>query len=513
MVRSRMMSKIIKILILLLLIVVSMFFVACDSNTSKENEEIIQNVSASQNANPLLPGYFADPSVCKFGDTYYIYATTGGLEFNGGPLSTPCVWKSEDFSNWSATEIELKNKNGSKYTFGSYWAPSVMEHNGRYYLVFTLNDHDTIMAESDSPEGPFTIMGNIYEKTTWKTYKTIDAQFFKDEDGEIYISHLVNKNPAKPENNLYTGISRLNSDDLMKVEENLLLEELDHMYREGQEIIKRDGKYYMLYSTGTWTGEEYVVRYATSENIMGPYTDKGPILESARITDEREIDVRGPGHCSVLNENGKYYIVYHRHFNPFISFNYRQVCANELKFTEDGEIEKVNPDHKVGAGKLGEDSKYSGLKNVALDSEVTTDIVSRYYELKSLTDENNGTIWKCTVQQLPKPIVIDLKESYDVKFTQIFFEYTVKYYRYTLEYSENGENWEMYADRSKNTQTGLPMEDSMEVKARYFRLTLEEPQKMTGAYKVGGESNDIKTIDRDMPYCGIFEFKIFAETK
>lgn len=28
--------------------------------------------------NPLLPGYFADPSIKKISDTYYIYATTDG---------------------------------------------------------------------------------------------------------------------------------------------------------------------------------------------------------------------------------------------------------------------------------------------------------------------------------------------------------------------------------------------------------------------------------------------------
>ena len=28
--------------------------------------------------NPILPGYFADPTIKKFGDTYYIYATTDG---------------------------------------------------------------------------------------------------------------------------------------------------------------------------------------------------------------------------------------------------------------------------------------------------------------------------------------------------------------------------------------------------------------------------------------------------
>ncbi|MFD2285774.1 hypothetical protein GJU39_17830 [Pedobacter petrophilus] len=35
------------------------------------------------NGNPVIPGYFADPTVKKFGDTYYIYATTDG---NGAVL-------------------------------------------------------------------------------------------------------------------------------------------------------------------------------------------------------------------------------------------------------------------------------------------------------------------------------------------------------------------------------------------------------------------------------------------
>lgn len=28
--------------------------------------------------NPFIPGYFADPTIKKFGDTYYVYATTDG---------------------------------------------------------------------------------------------------------------------------------------------------------------------------------------------------------------------------------------------------------------------------------------------------------------------------------------------------------------------------------------------------------------------------------------------------
>lgn len=46
--------------------------------------------------NPILPGYFADPTIKKFGDTYYIYATTDGSGAGFGPAQ---LWCSKDFKN------------------------------------------------------------------------------------------------------------------------------------------------------------------------------------------------------------------------------------------------------------------------------------------------------------------------------------------------------------------------------------------------------------------------------
>ena len=34
--------------------------------------------NAPGTGNPVIPGYFADPTIKKFGDTYYMYATTDG---------------------------------------------------------------------------------------------------------------------------------------------------------------------------------------------------------------------------------------------------------------------------------------------------------------------------------------------------------------------------------------------------------------------------------------------------
>ena len=44
--------------------------------------------------NPIVPGYFADPTIKKFGDTYYLYTTTDG---NGGGRAPSQVWVSKDF--------------------------------------------------------------------------------------------------------------------------------------------------------------------------------------------------------------------------------------------------------------------------------------------------------------------------------------------------------------------------------------------------------------------------------
>ncbi len=49
--------------------------------------------NASGTGNPIIPGYFADPTVKKFGDTYYMYATTDGSGAGFGPAQ---VWTSKD---------------------------------------------------------------------------------------------------------------------------------------------------------------------------------------------------------------------------------------------------------------------------------------------------------------------------------------------------------------------------------------------------------------------------------
>ena len=76
--------------------------------------------------NPFIPGYFADPTIRKFGDMYYLYSTTDG---NGGGKGPSQVWVSKDYVNWTMMPMNWPT---SLY----YWAPDVMEYNNKYYLYY-----------------------------------------------------------------------------------------------------------------------------------------------------------------------------------------------------------------------------------------------------------------------------------------------------------------------------------------------------------------------------------------
>ena len=105
------------------------------------------------NVNPILPGYFADPTIKKFGDIYYIYATTDNEMLASG---VPTVWYSKDFKYWYNYTMEVPSL--ESVNLRNFWAPDIIEgDDGRYYLYFGncqagCNIYGYV---SDSPIGPW----------------------------------------------------------------------------------------------------------------------------------------------------------------------------------------------------------------------------------------------------------------------------------------------------------------------------------------------------------------------
>ena len=153
-------------------------------------------------------------------------------------------------------------------------------------------------------------------------------------------------------------------------------------------VLKRNGTYYFMYSSGSCHDHTYRVQYATSDKPLGPYTYRGCLLES-----NADGTVHGPGHHSVLQEGDNYYIVYHRHDNPHSNRGFhRQLCIDKLEFAADGSIKPITPTHK-GIGALAKSSVTSPNlafgKSVKASSSYDSDFKAEY-----AVDDNNGTLWR-----------------------------------------------------------------------------------------------------------------------
>ena len=71
----------------------------------------------------LLLGNWADPSILKDGDDYYL--THSSFEFQPGLL----VWHSKDLRSWRPISRAVTNQPGS------IWAPDLIKHDGEFYIM------------------------------------------------------------------------------------------------------------------------------------------------------------------------------------------------------------------------------------------------------------------------------------------------------------------------------------------------------------------------------------------
>ncbi|WP_419033195.1 family 43 glycosylhydrolase [Dysgonomonas gadei] len=415
--------------------------------------------------NPIIPGYFADPTVRKFGDTYYIYATTDGTGLGVGPAQ---VWKSKDFVNWTIEPMNWPTAN-------QIWAPDVMQGtDGRYYNYYS-QACKIFCGVSDNPTGPWTnILGPdeavLIPDRYVKMSITLDAQSFIDDDGSTYLywgTWGIYKDHG-------CGVGKLSADMKNLVDTTLIPNTQATDFFEAPYVFKRNDIYYLTYSSGSCHDHTYRVQYATSKvGPMGPFefADNNPILSTSA-----DSTIHGPGHHSILQEGDDYYIVYHRHNIPQSTRGFfRQIAADKLEFDKDGRIQKVDAGHK-GIGFLQKDS--NPYKNIAFGARVKA---SSYYDEnfkpEYAVDDNNATLWRAESCYKDEWIELDLGKAQNIKRIWTQFEHATSFYQYFYETSADGKIWTVFSDKRNNILAGSPMTDHGDVKARYIRLTVTGNEK------------------------------------
>lgn len=287
----------------------------------------VWTVSAHELRSPVLPGLNADPNIVRFGDTYYLYPTTDGFPNWGG--TTFSVWSSKNLVDWTDRGVILDLGPDVSWADSRAWAPTVAEHDGRYYLYFCA-DAKIGVAVADSPTGPFVDSGQPLIDRNPDGGQAIDPAVFVDDDGQPYLywgngnayvvplnDDMVSFDPARVER--ITGLAD---------------------FREGLFMAKRRGTYYLTWSIDDTRSEDYRVGYATAPSPTGPFTNRGVILDR-----DLSLGIKGTGHSSMLRVPGTddWYLVYHRFAVPDGDGTHRETTIDRLTFRKDGTIAPVVP--------------------------------------------------------------------------------------------------------------------------------------------------------------------------
>jgi len=324
------------------------------------SQEVKKHNTATRVGNPIVPGWYADPEGIIFGDQYWIYPTYSddygepdrSTSFTEDQLKAQKntinpqylkqtfinAFSSFDMVNWTKHSHVLDIKD-VKWAAYSVWAPSIIAANKKYYLLFSANDIQNDeeyggigVAVSDSPAGPFVdAIGKPLINKFYNGAQPIDQFAFRDTDGSMYLYYGGWR---------HCNVARL-SDDLLSIipfiDGQTFKEITPENYVEGPFVFKRNGKYYLMWSEGGWTGPDYSVAYAIGDSPVGPFKRVDKILKQ-----DQNI-ATGAGHHSVINIPGTddWYIVYHRRPLGTNNGNHREICIDRMYFDENDQIKPV----------------------------------------------------------------------------------------------------------------------------------------------------------------------------
>lgn len=254
--------------------------------------------------NPILSGFYPDPSIVRVGDDFYMVHSTFAW-FPGIP-----VWHSRDLVHWRQVGNAISRP--GQLDFGrlglsrGVFAPDISHHRGRFYLVTTCVDcgGNFVMTARD-PAGPWS------DPVWLPSVEGIDPSLFFDRDGSAW---LVN-NRAPEGTPLYDGhraiwIEGFDPETLrMKGGPKLLVNggvdlSAKPVWIEGPHILRGpDGGYYLTAAEGGTSVNHSQVVFR-SDSVAGPYRpappDVNPILTQRDLDPARPRPITSAGHADLL---------------------------------------------------------------------------------------------------------------------------------------------------------------------------------------------------------------------
>ncbi|TDD99521.1 glycoside hydrolase family 43 protein [Flavobacterium cellulosilyticum] len=278
-------------------------------------DAVFKSISKSDDEylNPILAGFYPDPSICSANGKYYLI-TSSFVYFPGLP-----IFESVDLVNWKQIGHVIDRKeqadfSGAGVSEGLY-APTIRYNKGQFYVICTnVSGDGNFIVTATNPAGPWS------DPIVIPGVNGIDPDIFFDEDGKVYITH----NGPPPNNisihNGHRAIYMFEYDlknHTIASESKLIVNggtdmAIKPVWIEAPHIIKKDQYYYLICAQGGTAYEHSEVVFR-SKNVYGPYLsyEHNPILTQTFLDPNRKNEISTSGHADFVQlPNGDWWSVF-----------------------------------------------------------------------------------------------------------------------------------------------------------------------------------------------------------
>lgn len=294
--------------------------------------------------NPILPGWYSDPSVCTNGEGDYFLVTSTFTYFPGVP-----IFHSRDLVNWKQIghvlnrASQLVNMEG-QHVSGGIFAPAISYNpqNKTYYMITTNVGAGNFFVKTQDPFGEWS------EPVMLPEVGGIDPSFFFDEDGKAYIVNNDDAPNNKPE---YSGHRTIRIQEFdVKTEKTIGPRKIlvnkganpadKPIWIEGPHLYKINGKYFLMSAEGG-TSDWHSEVIFRSDSPMGKFLPwkNNPILTQRHLNSDRPNSVTCAGHADLIQtKEGDWWAVFLacRPINNQFENLGRETFLIPVKWSEDG---------------------------------------------------------------------------------------------------------------------------------------------------------------------------------
>jgi xylan 1,4-beta-xylosidase len=284
------------------------------SFTYSGNDEIYASpISEYEYRNPILAGYYPDPSICRVGDDYYLTNSTFA-HFPGLP-----IFHSKDMVNWTQIGNAIDRPDQLPYDGAgisrALFAPAISYHDGLFYLVCTMIDAGgNFLITAEDPAGPWS-------DPVWLDFDGIDPSLYFDEStGRAWMLN----NGVPPDNApLYDGHRAvwiqewdIAARQLIGPRKIIVNGGVDlstqPVWIEGPHIYRRGDWYYLNCAEGgtSVNHSQVIFRSKAPDGPYEPFTDH-PTLTQRDLDPDRSHPVTCTGHADFeIGPDGNWWSVF-----------------------------------------------------------------------------------------------------------------------------------------------------------------------------------------------------------